>query len=128
MSLRKRYREKKIKGVGMNRLLLNGRGINSVIINRNGLGFTISKKAIDILKTQGIDDYEKLLECRHSNKLIKLMEYLGPDFSDEYHDLWVFEIPSHKYKIIECYRGMSGSTFYEDVVTPDDNDWIEIKE
>jgi hypothetical protein len=108
--------------------------VNRVIINKKdvGLCYYLSEQALEMLGLEmrlGDYDEEDIKIPRHSEKLINMMETLGTDFTRYEYIGWfdIVEIKGNKYKIIGHVGCGCCCEPHEEVVTPEDEDWIEIE-
>lgn len=96
--------------------------MNKVVFNNDGIGITLLYKYREMI---GLEVNINGLK-RHSPELIKIIEEFGPECS--INDLKIKEIKGNKYKIVkyEDCRYCAEGPDYEEVITPEDDDWISI--
>ena len=96
--------------------------MNKVVINKCFGGFSLSKKAKEILLNKGYEynDIEFNNIPRHNKDLVEIVETLKLEASDEYSKLVIEIIPGNKYYIVE-YDGN------EEIFYPEMNEWINIE-
>jgi hypothetical protein len=98
---------------------------NKVVYNRCFGGFSLSKRAVDVLVERGaIGKAEYDFGChgisRHHPELVRVVEELGDAANAPYAKLAIEEIEGDRYRIVEC----DGN---ESVVTPNEREWIVIR-
>lgn len=96
--------------------------MNKVVINKCFGGFSLSKKAKEILLNKGYEhnDIEFNNIPRHNKDLVEIVETLKLEASGEYSKLAIEIIPGNKYYIVE-YDGN------EEIFYPEMNEWINIE-
>lgn len=96
--------------------------MNKVVINKCFGGFSLSKKAKEILLNKGYEhnDIEFDNIPRHNKDLVEIVETLKLEASGEYSKLVIETIPENKYYIVE-YDGN------EEIFYPEMNEWINIE-
>ena len=94
--------------------------MHKIVINVCYGAYSMSKEGQDWLKEKyDVDNYEDL--SRHDPRLVECVETLKEKVNGYTSRLTIMEVKSNKYRICE-YDGR------EWVETPDDLDWIELKD